>query len=343
MQTPTADIIRTEQPEAPKAGKVVSGIREAANTTGVSFDYLLAQATQESGLDPHAHNTKSTAAGLFQFTAPTWIDMVKRHGAEHGLDKEAAAITKGDDGKLHIADKAARKAILDLRKDPKLSSLMAAEYAKDNAQVLERRLGRAATASDLYLAHFLGAGGAARVIEGMEDNPKHSAQRLLPEAARANPDVFHEPGSRKSRTVAGLYKSVQARFNTIMGGNADFASQPALTGRPDLAALRPQPRPDMPPLTIAATTDTTAVAAMETPTAKAVAAISAATAPSVSNATAANAYAYAASAFAKAIQPESPFFPAPIPPAPTLTGQSGKADNLTLRAIIDSMDAGKDV
>ena len=81
MQTPTADIIRTEQPEAPKAGKVVSGIREAANTTGVSFDYLLAQATQESGLDPHAHNTKSTAAGLFQFTAPTWIDMVKRHGA----------------------------------------------------------------------------------------------------------------------------------------------------------------------------------------------------------------------------------------------------------------------
>lgn len=336
MQTPTADIIPTEQAQAPKAGKVVSGIREAANTTGVSFDYLLAQATQESGLDPHARNTKSTAAGLFQFTAPTWIDMVKRHGAEHGLEKEAAAITKGDDGKLHIPDKAARKAILDLRKDPKLSSLMAAEYAKDNAQVLERRLGRAATASDLYLAHFLGAGGAARVIEGMEDNPKHSAQRLLPEAARANPDVFHEPGSRKSRTVAGLYKSVQARFNTILGGDADSANQPALTGRPDLAALRPQPRPDMP-----ATTDTTAVAAMETPTAKAVAAISAATAPPVSNAAAANAY--AASAFAKAIQPESPFFPAPIPPAPTLPGQGGKADNLTLRAVIDSMDAGKDV
>ncbi|TAN74283.1 MAG: lytic transglycosylase domain-containing protein [Magnetospirillum sp.] len=333
MQTPAAEIIRSEPPEPAKGGKVVSGIREAATRTGVSFDYLLAQATQESGLDPHARNTKSTAAGLFQFTAPTWIEMVKRHGAEHGLAAEAAAITKGGDGKLEIADKAARKVILDLRKDPRLSSLMAAEYAKDNAQVLERRLGRAATASDLYLAHFLGAGGAARVIEGAEDTPRRSAQRLLPEAARANPDVFHEPGSRKARTVAGLYKSVQARFQNIMGGDDDAAGQPALTGRPDLAALRPQPRPEP--------AVTTAMATIETPTAKAVAAVAAAVVPAATKTAAINAY--AANAFANAIQPDSPFFPAAIPPSPSMAGQGGKADNLTLRAVIDSMDSGKDV
>ncbi len=332
MQTPTADVVRPEQPDPAKPGKVVSGIREAATSTGVSFDYLLAQATQESGLDPHARNTKSTAAGLFQFTAPTWIEMVKHHGAEHGLGQEAAAITKGADGKLEVKDKAARKAILDLRRDPKLSSLMAAEYAKDNAQVLERRLGRAATASDLYLAHFLGAGGAARVIEGMEDNPRHSAQRLLPEAARANPDVFHEPGSRKSRTVASLYKSVQARFNSVMGGGGGDSTQPALTGRPDLAALRPLPRPepDAPGVTAAV-----AVAAMETPTAKAVAAVTAAAAPMVTNSTAVNAY--AASAFANAVQPDSPFFPAPIPPA------TSTADSQAARPVIQAMNLAKDI
>ena len=327
MQTPAADVIRTDQPDPLGGGKVMSGIREAAATTGVSFDYLLAQATQESGLDPHALNTKSTAAGLFQVTASTWMEMVKHHGAKHGLAKEAAAITTGADGKFEIKDKAARKTILDQRRDPKLSSLMAAEYAKDNAQALEHRLGRAATASDLYLAHFLGAGGAARVIEGMAHNPRRSAQHLLPEAARANPDVFHEPGSRKARTVASLYKTVQARFKSVMGDDA-AASQPALTGRPDLAALRPQPRPepDAPAVT-------EAIAAMETPTAKAVAAVTAAAIPASVKAAAINAY--AASAFAKAIQPDSPFFPAAIPPAPSpASDQTAKAESPPQRPAI---------
>lgn len=324
MQTPTADIARTEATEPAKPGRVVSNIREAAARTGVSFDYLLAQATQESGLDPHASNSKSSASGLFQFTASTWMDMVRRHGARHGLDKEAAAIVKGADGRLDVTDRATRKAILDLRKDPNLSSLMAAEYAKDNAKVLEHRLGRTATASDLYLAHFLGAGGAARVIEGMEDNPRHSARTLLPEAARANPEVF-----RKATTVAGLYKTVQARFKTALVDEA-AAARPAVTGRTDLAALRPMPRPELPPK---------AVPAADSPTAQAVA--------QVASATAASAHApppvSAAAAFAAAIQPDSPFFPAAIPPAPTSIRQGTVVDSLTLRAVIQSMESDKGV
>jgi len=328
MQTPNADIPTVQTAPTSVGGRVVSGIREAAESIGVSFDYLLAQATQESGLDPHARNTRSTAAGLFQFTAPTWLEMVMRHGADHGLGDQAAAITKTADGHLDVKDKAARKAILDLRKDPKLSSIMAAEYAKDNAKVLEGRLGRPATASDLYLAHFLGAGGAARVLEGMEDNPRHSAQRLLPEAARANPEVFHEPGSRRSRTVAGLYKSVQARFNSALNGDA---GQPALTGNPQLAALRPLPRPDR-----------------EEPTATAVGPVKIAQADPAPDTTAppqvtAALRQQALSAFAAAIQPESPFFPAAIPPAPPPRppSASGAHENLSLRDIVESVKAGE--
>lgn len=323
MQTPTADIVRTDKPEPAKPGRVVSGIREAAARTGVSFDYLLAQATQESGLDPHASNAKSSASGLFQFTASTWMDMVRRHGAKHGLDTEAAAIVKGADGRLDVADKATRKAILDLRKDPNLSSLMAAEYAKDNAKVLEHRLGRTATASDLYLAHFLGAGGAARVIEGMEDNPRHSARSLLPEAARANPEMF-----RKATTVAGLYKTVQARFKTSLVDETT-AGRPAVTGRTDLAAIRPVPRPDLPPK---------AVPAADSPTAQAVAQVASATIAAQVPPPAS-----AAAAFAAAIQPDSPFFPAAIPPAPTSIRQGTVVDSLTLRAVIQSMESDKGV
>ncbi|RAU20699.1 lytic transglycosylase domain-containing protein [Paramagnetospirillum kuznetsovii] len=321
MQSPATDIVTPQSSEPSKGGRVVSGIREAADSTGVSFNYLLAQATQESGLNPHARNTRSSAAGLFQFTTPTWLDMVKRHGAEHGLEKEADAIVKGADGKWDVKDKAMKKAILDLRKDPKLSSMMAAEFAKDNAQVLEKRLGRAATASDLYLAHFLGATGAARVIEGMEDNPRHSARTLLPDAARANPDVF-----RKASTVAGLYKTVQARFKTALGEDHASATQPVLA-----AAMAPRPLPRPEP---EAASSVYIAATEETPTTKAVAAIaSAAAAPA----------AVLANSFASAIEPESPFFPARIPPAPSLAGPSGKTDSLSLRGAPPVGESGKDV
>ncbi|CAA7625430.1 conserved hypothetical protein [Candidatus Terasakiella magnetica] len=324
MQTPTADISPLPPLDVPKPGPVVSGIREAADTTGVSFDFLLAQATQESGLNPQARNTKSTASGLFQFTTPTWLDMIRRHGADHGLEKEAAAIIKGPDGKLDILDKDLKKAVLDLRKDPKFSSVMAAEYAKDNAKSLEHRLGRAATASDLYLAHFLGASGAARVIEGMEATPRHSAHQLLPDAARANPDVF-----RKANTVAGLYKSVQARFKSALAPSGTSATSTAVTGRADLAALRPAPRP-APPIPEIPVPQTQLVAAVAPP-------------PPVSQISAVETRIRAMNAFARAIQPESPFFPAAIPPAPSVADANIKPDDLTLRGIFEAMDTAKDV
>jgi len=233
MQTPTADTAASQIASASSTGRVVTGIREAASATGVSFDYLLSQAARESGLDPQACNSRSSAAGLFQFTSQTWMDMVRRHGAKHGLDAEAAAIVRGPNGRLDVADKTMKAAILDLRKDPELSAMMAAEYARDNSKVLERKLGRPVTASDLHLAHLLGAGGAVRVIEGMASNPDNSAHSLLPEAARANPELFRDPGSREARSITSLYNSVQARH---MG---------ASKGRADLAALRPEPRPDL--------------------------------------------------------------------------------------------------
>ncbi|OAN51284.1 hypothetical protein A6A04_16680 [Paramagnetospirillum marisnigri] len=329
MQSPTTDVIRTETPEPRQGGHVVSGIREAADTTGVSFNYLLAQATQESGLDPQARNKRSSAAGLFQFTTPTWLDMIKRHGAEHGLDAEAAAIVKGEDGKLDVKDKALKKAILDLRKDPKLSSIMAAEFAKDNAKVLERRLGRAATASDLYLAHFLGAGGAARVIEGMEDNPRHSARSLLPDAARANPDVFGKAG-----TVAGLYKTVQARFKTALGDDHADAGKPALLASAGALPPRPLPRPDRDSVAETAPSLAAAKAPPSNATTEAVAAVVAHVAPMS-----------AAEAFASAVEPESPFFPARIPPAPGLAGKGATpvSDSLSLRWPLPPAGTAKDV
>ena len=44
-----------------------AAIARAAQATGVDFDYLLAQAKLESGLDPNARAATSSATGLYQF------------------------------------------------------------------------------------------------------------------------------------------------------------------------------------------------------------------------------------------------------------------------------------
>jgi len=277
--------------------RVVAAVRAAADATGVSFEYLLAQANQESGLDPSASNRRSSASGLFQFTASTWLDMVRRHGAAIGLDDYADAITKGADGHLTVADKSMRKAILDLRQDPKISARMAAEYAKDNQRILQGKLGRPVSAHDLTLAHFLGAGGAAKVLEGMGAQPRNSAAHLLPEAARANPEVFREPGSRKARSVASLYNVVQARFSGALGEVAPMVGTATAMARTDLAALHPQPRPEA---------ATTTPALRPDPGEQVAAAPEPAASPFGET--------QSASPFANAVEPPSPFFPVPIAP-----------------------------
>ena len=172
---------------------VIGGIRLASARTGVDFDYLLAQAKVESGLNPAAAAPTSSARGLYQFTAGTWLDTVRKHGAEHGLGWAADALKAG-------ADPATRAAILDLRKDAGASSSMAAALASDNAKSLEHRLGRVAGATDLYLAHFLGAGGAARFLKARDADPAASASAaVLPAAARANAGVFTAKGGASVR------------------------------------------------------------------------------------------------------------------------------------------------
>ena len=51
-------------------------IRQAASETGTDFDYLWRTAKRESGLDPSARASTSSATGLFQFTNQTWLSMV---------------------------------------------------------------------------------------------------------------------------------------------------------------------------------------------------------------------------------------------------------------------------
>jgi hypothetical protein len=178
---------------------VVSALRNAAAVTGSDFHYLLGTAMRESSLKPGAQSSTSSAAGLFQFVDQTWLGLVKTHGAKYGLTSMADAIHVDEGGHYRAASDSDRQAILDLRKNPQISALMAGEYSKASAATMQASLGRAVCGGELYAAHFLGPDGACKLIRGNDSQPGASAAALLPSAASANKSVFfHADGSAKS-------------------------------------------------------------------------------------------------------------------------------------------------
>ncbi|PPQ27620.1 lytic transglycosylase domain-containing protein [Rhodopila globiformis] len=169
--------------------QVVSAVRTASVATGTGFDTLMASAEMESGLNPGAKARTSSASGLFQFTEQTWLATVKQFGAAQGLQAAAAAIVPHD-GQLTVADPTERQRILNMRFDPAISSMMAGDHLKDLAGNLAIRLGRPPDAAETYLAHFLGASGAAQMLKAAQATPDVPAARILPAAAKANPAAF---------------------------------------------------------------------------------------------------------------------------------------------------------
>ena len=226
MASPIASVVHLEQNHT---RGVETAIRNASEKTGIDFSYLMAQATAESGLNPKAKAGTSSAAGLYQFIDRTWLDMVDRHGAKYGLDKQAALIDRDEDGQLAVkGDSKTRKEILDLRYDPEIASLMAGEYAAENRAYLEGSLSQKVAGTDLYFAHFLGGGGAARFLKALEKNPNQSAARIMPEAAAANGPVFYDK-SGKARTLQQVYDRFAAKFKDMETSSSTQTQVAALT------------------------------------------------------------------------------------------------------------------
>jgi hypothetical protein len=201
-------------PSNPAAGSAVTGaIRQASQATGTSFNYLLATAQVESGLNPQAGASTSSARGLFQFIDQTWLATMKQSGPGLGYGRYADAITKTASGHYTVKDPALRSQILKLRNDPTANAVMAGAFTNANAAILTSKLGRPPSESELYIAHFLGAGGAAKLINLAASNPNAKASDYFANAAHANSSIFYDRSTGAARSLAQVRNVLSARYD----------------------------------------------------------------------------------------------------------------------------------
>lgn len=193
-------------------GRVTQAIATASRRTGVDFGYLMGQAKIESAMNPTARANTSSATGLYQFLDQSWLAVINNHGANYGMDWAANAIQKTQNGRYYVADPQVRQQILDLRNHPETASVMAAELASDNRDYLQQRTGKQAEPVDLYLAHFLGAGGAAKFLTAMNNAPNTAAAALFPAAARTNASVFYDRQGN-ARSLADIRSTLAQRLS----------------------------------------------------------------------------------------------------------------------------------
>jgi hypothetical protein len=208
------------------AGSAVTGaIRQAAQATGTSFQYLLATAQVESGLNPQAGAATSSARGLFQFVEQTWLGTIKQSGAALGYGQYADAISKTASGRYVVSDPAMRSEILKLRNDATANAVMAGAFTQANSALLSQKLGRTPSEGELYIAHFLGAGGAARLISLAASDPNASAASYFPNAAQANTSIFYDRSNGAPRTLAQVRNVLTARYDVATRSPASQVAQ----------------------------------------------------------------------------------------------------------------------
>ena len=227
-------------PAATSAAPQVTGaIRQAAQSTGISFEYLLTTAKIESNLNPSAQASTSSAKGLYQFIDQTWLGTMKQAGTALGLGRYADAITRSPDGHYEVSNPAMRTAILRLRGDPQASAMLAGALTRNNAALVGGNIGRQPSNGELYIAHFLGADGASKLINSASMQPSARAAAMFPNAAAANHNIFYD-GTGRARSVGEVYRKLTRLFDSArniavaQGGSADGIGAAAAIAAPPL-------------------------------------------------------------------------------------------------------------
>ena len=205
------------------------GIGEAVSATGgkVSAQYIAATLARESGgliareakkadgtRDYDFGAAASSARGPVQFIESTFINAMPQAVDTLGLKLPPAAAAELEKLRAHPgANPKSFPALLKLRADPNIALKVFATFTLQNRKELQASLGRNVNDAELYMAHFLGSGGAATFLKAFAVQPGASAVDVVgPAAAAANRSVFYDKdGTPKS--VSQVYYGISSGFN----------------------------------------------------------------------------------------------------------------------------------
>lgn len=163
-------------------------ISEASKLVGVDNKMMVQKAAIESGFNPNARAGTSSATGLYQFTKGTWNEMLSKYGSKYGIPPGTSPT------------------------DPRANAILAAQYMKDNAAMLKKTTGADPSSADLYMAHFLGPGGAKTMLSADQNQ---IAAKLLPDAAAANQSIFYKKDG-SPRTVAEMRQVLSNKVDSSL-------------------------------------------------------------------------------------------------------------------------------
>ena len=111
---------------------------------------------------------------------------------------------------------------------------------------MSQKLGRSPSEGELYIAHFLGVGGAAKLISAAGDNPNASAASLFPNAAHANSSIFYDRTTGAARSLAQVRDVLTARYDVAARERPVSVAQAVTTPSAVSIASSSTPIPPLP-------------------------------------------------------------------------------------------------
>lgn len=200
-----------------------AAIRLGSLRTGVDFEYMMELSSAESNFDHNITASTSSATGLFQFTEDTWLQTIRRYGAWYGMEQLSLQMNNTFDmnGLLvgRVENPFIRTTAFDLRTQPHIMALLAAEFQVRNQFRITCVIPRQLTRTEMYLGHFLGAEGAITFLQKRASTPNAQAARTFQLQAEANRTVFYSR-DRKGRRIGRSYTDVYQFFDRKFGNGA---------------------------------------------------------------------------------------------------------------------------
>lgn len=232
--------------------EIYNALQEAALFSPLSMDLKARLTWLESRWKSDAKNPKSGARGLEQLIPGLAMEMLYKHGPEHGYEEEQKWVvyySKGKrdaDGNLirkkngdpiyyELAEGVSEKQLYDLMFDPVFSSIMGERYRLEYGAKLEKKLAeiipdkKFLTETDLYGLHLLGYNGMIRYMKGVynsEDPDALASTFVNPDAYKRNPGIFYE--ADKNGKLVRHFTAAESYLKMAEKYNFGFAPLPSL-------------------------------------------------------------------------------------------------------------------